>query len=547
MVKLAVVSHIDGTDPVTTTTPNTTILDASGNGHNGVLTGPYVQGVKGLVPGDTALYSAGYPGSVTVSNMIDLTGDWTMTGWIEPLQDPFIYSTVFSAGLIYSGPPFSGNFQNRDGDFNAIFQSTSTPGFYYWMQKTGAGGEYIVQFNGYSDGAPSGPHMWAITFTNDTSTVYSSDSFNRGVYNPTTGYPPLAGSQTDGDGTIDPLTWSSAYTTPAQTGTELKILTDKVFLSGGAKRAIGTVQLGISDVFLSALLEIAYLGGIESGMAFRYTDIDNFWFVASQGGEFHVVKRVGGVETQVGQASFIGQQGLEDPISVTVDLSGSSIIATAYWFNNATSSPDSSVITVSDGFNSGATRHGVMVGNDIYPGGFGNSGSVTAWRAGTKPTGSTRLYVDGVVVNAYDDLGIEFLNPHSRVGYHPAFFTDPFINGPIDTFHLGSLVAGVFGPGIRDENAFWNRALSEGDIAGLYGASGSFAGYSAAVLGLGPTSYYHLNEVPTTATTPGTSAQSAIRVIDSSTGVHLAEHIPTAYEPGDLRYIGRPLIVTVRF
>lgn len=54
----------------------------------------------------------------------------------------------------------------------------------------------------------------------------------------------------------------------------------------------------------------------------------------------------------------------------------------------------------------------------------------------------------------------------------------------------------VSGATVFDEWACWNRVLSGGEIASLQSARGSFAAYSAAVLALSPTAYYHFDELP---------------------------------------------------
>lgn len=90
--------------------------------------------------------------------------------------------------------------------------------------------------------------------------------------------------------------------------------------------------------------------------------------------------------------------------------------------------------------------------------------------------------------------------------------------GPNDTTTISSATGNA---GIVDEVAFFDYALSAGDVAALYAAGSAFSAYSAAVAALTPRAYYHLDDGAI-----GPGRQVDLIVTD---GTHTVLEIPTGF------------------
>jgi hypothetical protein len=106
-----------------------------------------------------------------------------------------------------------------------------------------------------------------------------------------------------------------------------------------------TIDAGISDctVAVDAVVFVPSIG--ETGMCFRATDTNNLWITNTTG----LFKRVAGSFTSMGSFAYVAG----DRISAV--LSGSSIVMKK---NGVT------ILSVTDSFNSTATKHGLRVNSD---------------------------------------------------------------------------------------------------------------------------------------------------------------------------------------
>jgi hypothetical protein len=111
----------------------------------------------------------------------------------------------------------------------------------------------------------------------------TADDFNRANNTSSMG-------QTDGGGTLDPLTWTNSQGTNG-------ILSNQAYCSAlSSFRGIGTVDCGQSDVDITAQIINPAAGAI--GFVFRYQDINNYWMaVGNFGTTTALIKNVAGSTT----------------------------------------------------------------------------------------------------------------------------------------------------------------------------------------------------------------------------------------------------------
>lgn len=194
--------------------------------------------------------------------------------------------------------------------------------------------------------------------------LLSADSFNRANAF-------LHGSVTDGTGSRDPRTWAAldSYDTSAGLG----ISSNKVSDNGNDISTvkgyhISTVDLSAADVALSITILGTGSATMSSGIAFRASDFNNFFYACLEsGGNVVLYKMATGTETTVNSVAVSGS-----PTTGTllVRCVGNTISVLLNGVQR---------IIVTDSFNSTVTKHGIGMRNSAAAG--LNSGSMDNWSA----------------------------------------------------------------------------------------------------------------------------------------------------------------------
>lgn len=199
-----------------------------------------------------------------------------------------------------------------------------------------------------------------IRYNSPLTTLLSTDSFNRA--NSTTSL-----GSTNGTGASDPAVWVSQHSTWG-------ISSNQAYVSStaGGIGDIATVDLGAGDVDIQ--VTIAVMSG-ACGLTFRYVDNNNFWRWYGNATDIWCYKYVAGTQTQM----FHSFSTVTNGSVLRVIANGSSI---SLYLNGTL------LNTVTDAFNSTATKHGMFA-----------AGATTNfwdnWTASTPPQGTFRAVVMG--------------------------------------------------------------------------------------------------------------------------------------------------------
>lgn len=166
-------------------------------------------------------------------------------------------------------------------------------------------------------------------------TLLSADTFDR--TNSTTNL-----GSTDGAGSEDPFAWVQ------QDGT-WGIISNRAYTSAAISNGVATVDLADADVDIS--LTLATLTGAGNGIAFRFSNTADFWFLRNLSGSTQLWKRAAGSSTQIGSNVTGGAAG--DVMRVVCN--GSSIEC----YRNG-----SLIMSTTDAHNASATLHGLYSNNN---------------------------------------------------------------------------------------------------------------------------------------------------------------------------------------